>query len=265
MAKITISDLYAMKENGEKIVMITAYDALFAKIFDNEVDMVLVGDSLNMSFGGHTETIGLGVDEMIYHARAVRRALTHPYLVVDMPFCSCATPELALKNCAKVYEKTGCDAVKIEGGKDFAPIIELLSKNGIAVVSHIGLRPQLSRFAGGYKVSGRKENDEKRLIEDAKIMQNSGAVLLLLEGTISSVANEVMKVASVPVIGIGAGAGTDGQVLVWSDMLGFFDEFKPKFVKRYLNGAELVRNAVKEYAKDVKNGTFPSEEFEYLK
>ena len=111
MAKITISDLYAMKENGEKIVMITAYDALFAKIFDNEVDMVLVGDSLNMSFGGHTETIGLGVDEMIYHARAVRRALTHPYLVVDMPFCSCATPELALKNCAKVYEKTGCDAV----------------------------------------------------------------------------------------------------------------------------------------------------------
>lgn len=264
MAKITINDLYKMKENGEKIVMITAYDALFAKIFDNEVDMVLVGDSLNMSFGGHTETIGLGIDEMIYHARAVRRALTHPYLVVDMPFCSCATPELALKNCAKVYEKTGCDAVKIEGGKDFAPIIELLSKNGIAVMSHIGLRPQLSRFAGGYKVSGREKNATNLLLEDAKSVQDAGAVLLLLEGTISSVASEVMSVANVPVIGIGAGS-CDGQVLVWSDMLGFFDEFKPKFVKRYLDGAELVREAVKNYANDVKNGKFPSEEFEYLK
>lgn len=264
MSKITIDDLHKMK-NNEKIVMITAYDALFAKIFNDEVDMVLVGDSLNMSFGGRSETIGISVDEMIYHSKAVKRGLTRPYLVVDMPFGSTATPKMALKNCIKVYEKTGCDAVKIEGGKDFADIVNLLSKNGIAVMSHIGLRPQLSRFYGGYKVVGKSKEMANLLLEDAKALQDAGAVLLLIEGTISSVAEQITKSVQIPTIGIGAGANCDGQVLVWSDMLGFYDEFKPKFVKRYLDGANLVKNAVKKYAKEVKNNEFPSSEFEYSK
>lgn len=265
MSKITIDDLHKMKKNNEKIVMITAYDALFAKIFNDEVDMVLVGDSLNMSFGGRSETIGISVDEMIYHSKAVKRGLTRPYLVVDMPFGSTATPELAIKNCIKVYEQTGCDALKIEGGKDFADIVNLLSKNGIAVMSHIGLRPQLSRFYGGYKVVGKSKEMANSLLEDAKALQDAGAVLLLIEGTISSVAQQITKSVQIPTIGIGAGANCDGQVLVWSDMLGFYDEFKPKFVKRYLDGANLVKNAVKKYAKEVKNNEFPSSEFEYSK
>lgn len=263
MAKITIDTLYNMKKNSEKIVMITAYDALFAKIFNDEVDMVLVGDSLNMSFGGHSETIGISVDEMIYHAKAVKRGLTRPYLVVDMPFGSCATPKMALKNCIKVYEKTGCDAVKIEGGKEFADTVELLSKNGIAVMSHIGLRPQLSRFQGGYKVNGKSEEAAKILLEDALVLEKAGATMILIEGTISSVATKITKTLKVPTIGIGAGSGCDGQVLVWSDAFGFFNDFKPKFVKRYLNGAKLVEDAVKEYSNDVKNGKFPSSDFEY--
>ena len=264
MSKITIDDLQKMK-NNEKIVMITAYDALFAKLFDKEVDMILVGDSLNMSFGGHSETIGLSLKEMIYHAKAVKRAITHPYFVVDMPFGSTATPNLALKNCIKVYEQTGCDAVKIEGGKDFADTVNLLTKNGIAVMSHIGLRPQMSRFQGGYKVSGRSQEAQNLLLQDAKAVQDAGAVLLLVEGTISSVAKTITKSVQIPTIGIGAGADCDGQVLVWSDMLGFFDDFKPKFVKRYLNGANLVKKAVRKYAKEVKNNEFPSVEFEYSK
>lgn len=264
MEKITISDLYKMK-NNEKIVMITAYDALFAKIFDNEVDMVLVGDSLNMSFGGHDETIGISVDEMIYHSRAVRRGLTHPYMVVDMPFGSCATPKLAIKNCIKVYEKTGCDAVKIEGGKEMAKTIKKLTQNGIAVVAHIGLKPQTSRFLGGYKISGRNEEAEKKLLEDALELEKAGAVIVLIEGTVSNVASKITKSLKVPTIGIGAGSGCDGQVLVWSDLLGFFGEFKPKFVKRYFDGAKLVKEAVKNYANDVKSSKFPSKEFEYLK
>lgn len=264
MSKITIDTLYKMK-NKEKIVMITAYDALFAKIFNEQVDMILVGDSLNMSFGGHTETIGISVDEMIYHAKAVRRGAPRPYMVVDMPFGSCARPKLALKNCIKVYEKTGCDAVKIEGGKDFAPTIEMLSKNGIAVVAHIGLKPQTSRFFGGYKISGRDEKAAKILLEDAIALQEAGAVMILIEGTISSVATKITKALKIPTIGIGAGCGCDGQVLVWSDAFGFFNDFKPKFVKRYLNGAELVENAIKEYSSDVKNGKFPNSDFEYSK
>lgn len=263
MSKITLSKLYEMKKSGEKIVMITAYDALFAKIFDDEVDMILVGDSLNMSFGGHSETLGASVEQMIYHACAVRRGLKRAYMVVDMPFCSCATPELALQNCAKVYESTGCDAVKIEGGAHMADTVALLNRNGIAVMSHIGLKPQFSRFTGVYKVSGRGEEGAREVLSDARALVEAGAVLLLVEGTICSVANQVALGTDVPVIGIGAGAGIDGQVLVWSDMCGFFTEFRPKFVKRYLDGAELVKGAVREYAREVKDESFPSEEFEY--
>lgn len=262
MDKITINTLFA-KKGKEKIVMLTAYDALFAKLFDDSVDMILVGDSLNMSFGGHSETIGLSVQEMIYHARAVRRGLKRAYMVVDMPFGSCASVKLALKNGIKMYQQTGCDALKIEGGAEFAPVIKALSNAGISVISHIGLKPQYSRQMGGFKVQGR--NNEEALLNDAKVLEDAGAQMLLIEGTLSSVATKITQNANVPVIGIGSGANTDGQVLVWSDALGLFSDFKPKFVKQYLNGAQLVKEAISKYASDVRSGAFPATEHEYEK
>lgn len=260
MSKINIKDLYKMKENGQKIVMITAYDALFSRIFDEHVDMILLGDSLNMSFGGCDSTIGLSVENMIYHAKAIKRVINHAYFVVDMPFASCATPGLALKNCVKVYEQSGCDAIKIEGGVEMSETIKLLANTGISVIAHIGLKPQHARKEGGFFV----KKDEKEILDDARILENSGASFLLIEGALSSIATKVASSAKVPVISIGAGSGTDGQVLVWSDMLGFFTDFKPKFVKRYLEGAKLVENAVKEYAKDVREKKFPAKENEYV-
>lgn len=259
MKKINITELYKMKAQGQKIVMITAYDALFARLFDESADIVLVGDSLNMSFGGNESTIDISVDEMIYHARAVKRGLKRAYMVVDMPFASCATPELALKNCAKVCAKTLCDAVKIEGGAELAPTIELLKNAGIAVVAHIGLKPQHSVREGGFIVC----RDESKVLAEAKALENAGAAMLLIEGTLSHIATKVASSANIPVISIGAGADTDGQVLVWSDMLGFFTDFKPKFVKRYMDGATLVKQAVANYAEEVRTKKFPSKEHEY--
>lgn len=260
MNKITINTLFAKKGN-EKIVMLTAYDALFARLFDDIVDMILVGDSLNMSFGGNDETISLSLEAMIYHACAVKKAVKHAYLVVDMPFGSCVSVDLALKNAIKVYQKTGCDAIKIEGGAEFAPIITALNNAGISVMSHIGLKPQYSRQMGGFKVQG--INNAQALLDDAKILEDAGATMLLVEGTIAQVATKITQNSNLPVIGIGSGANTDGQVLVWSDMLGFFENFKPKFVKQFLNGADLVRQSVNEYAKQVRSGEFPSSQHEY--
>ena len=235
MKKININELYKMKAQGQKIVMITAYDALFARLFDESADIVLVGDSLNMSFGGKDSTIDISVDEMIYHAKAVKRGLKHAYMVVDMPFASCATLELAVKNCAKVCQQTLCDAIKIEGGAE------------------------LSVLEGGFVVC----RDESTALSDAKALEDAGAAMLLIEGTLSHIAAKIASSANIPVISIGAGASTDGQVLVWSDMLGFFTDFKPKFVRRYMDGAQLVKQAVANYADDVRSGKFPTKEHEY--
>lgn len=262
MKRVTIGDILAMK-NHQKIVMITAYDALFARIFDENVDMILVGDSLNMSFNAKNETIGLSVDDMIYHAKAVRSVSKHAFVVVDMPFGSTVTPKITLKNAVKIYKKTGCDAVKIEGDAGMANTVKLLSQNGILVIAHIGLKPQLSRFEGGYKIKGKNEDSAKKLLNDAKVLQEAGAALILLEGVVSDVASQITENLKVPTIGIGSGIGCDGQVLVWSDAFGFFEEFKPKFVKRYLNGAELVRQALRQYADEVRASKFPSTEYEY--
>ena len=180
-----------------------------------------------------------------------------------MPFGSCASVKLALKNGIKMYQQTGCDALKIEGGAEFAPVIKALSNAGISVISHIGLKPQYSRQMGGFKVQGR--NNEEALLNDAKVLEDAGAQMLLIEGTLSSVATKITQNASVPVIGIGSGANTDGQVLVWSDALGLFSDFKPKFVKQYLNGAQLVKEAISKYASDVRSGAFPATEHEYEK
>ena len=182
-----------------------------------------------------------------------------------MPFGSTITPEISLKNAVKIYKNTLCDAVKIEGSKEIAPTIKLLDQNGIAVIAHIGLKPQLSRQEGGYRVAGKDDKEAKSILEDALALESAGAKMVLIEGVPSDLAKEITKALKVPTIGIGAGASCDGQVLVWSDAFGFYDEFRPKFVKRYMDGANLIREAMKNYADEVRNIKFPSSQYEYTK
>jgi len=260
--KITTKSI-AKYKGKEKIVMITAYDALFANLFESYVDMILVGDSLNMSFLGESDTLSATLEQMIYHTKAVCNGAKSPLIVFDMPFGTYNTKEEALKNAIRVYKETCADAIKIEGGRDRAEIVEYLTKNGIAVISHIGLMPQFVRGEGGYIVRGKTKEDEEELLKDAKALEEAGAFIVLLEGIKSDVAAKITKSLKVPTIGIGAGVGCDGQVLVWSDMFGFFEEFKPKFVKKYLDGAKLIRDSLEEYTKEVKSGEFPTDEYSY--
>lgn len=260
--KISINNIKD-KKNLESVVMITAYDALFAKLFDEHVDIILIGDSLNMSFNAQKDTLSATMDMMLYHAKAVANGTKRALTVADMPFGSYTDEKIALKNAVKFIQKSGVDAVKLEGGEKIANIIKKLCENGIGVMGHIGLIPQQVRREGGYKIKGRKQDEAKNLIQDAKALEEAGVFAIVIEGTLSAVAKEVAKSVNIPVIGIGSGADIDGQVLVFSDMLGLFEEFKPKFVKRYLDGANLVKEAVKAYANEVKSGAFPSEEFEY--
>lgn len=262
MKNITVSSIKNRK-NGEKITMITAYDALFARLFDGEVDMVLVGDSLAMSFGGAQDTLSLGMDSMIYHTRAVSKAISSSLIVLDMPFGSYLNSEVALFNASRAYKESDAAAVKLEGGAEQAETIFRLTQNGIAVMGHIGLKPQFVRAEGGYKIKGKEESEINSLLMDAMALEESGVFSLVLEGVRANVAEKIAKSVSIPVIGIGSGINVDGQVLVWSDMLGFFEEFQPKFVRRYLNGAELVRKAVRDYVSDVKGLRFPSDSESY--
>jgi 3-methyl-2-oxobutanoate hydroxymethyltransferase len=245
-------------KNNRKLTMITAYDALFAKLFDGEVDFILVGDSLNMSFAGKADTLSATMDQMIYHTQAVCNGAKNTFIICDMPFGTYTDEKLAMQNCIKVFQQTSADAIKIEGGKEKAHIVKYLTQNSIAVVGHIGLMPQNFRSEGGYKIKGKDENNITLLIEDAKAVEKAGAFLLVVEGVKSDAAKAITDAVSIPVIGIGAGVDTDGQVLVWSDMLGFFEDFKPKFVRQYFDGANAVRNSVKQYVKDVENQDFPS-------
>ncbi|WP_304546202.1 3-methyl-2-oxobutanoate hydroxymethyltransferase [Sulfurimonas microaerophilic] len=260
--KLTISSI--KKQKGVKpLVMITAYDALFAKLFENSADMILVGDSLNMSFAGKGDTISATLDQMIYHTNAVCNGAKDTFVVCDMPFGTYLNKKEALKNATKVFQNTSADCVKIEGGKDKADIIKHLTTNGIAVCGHIGLLPQSVRSEGGYKVKGKSEEEKEQLLKDAKAVEKAGAFCMVIEGTKADVAKEIAESVAIPVIGIGAGADVDGQVLVFSDMLGFFEEFTPKFVKKYLDGATVVKDAVAQYADEVQNKTFPKEEHTY--
>ena len=260
--KVTVNSIKKMK-GKEKIVMITAYDALFASIFEKEAEMILVGDSLNMSFMGREDTLSATLDQMIYHTQAVCNGAKLPLIVTDMPFGSCNNPEDALKSAIRVYKETNAEAIKIEGGRERLDIISHLCNNGIAVVGHIGLMPQFVRAEGGYRVRGKSEDDINTLVEDAKALENAGVFALIIEGVSNEASKRVTEAVSIPTIGIGAGDATDGQVLVWSDMLGFFDKFKPKFVKEYLDGADIVKRAVMRYRDEVKNGIFPDEEHSY--
>ena len=256
--KLTISSI--KKSKGVKpLVMITAYDALFAKLLEPSSDMILVGDSLNMSFAGKTDTISATLEQMIYHTNAVCMGAQNSFVVCDMPFGTYINKEEALKNAIKVFQETPADSVKIEGGEDKADIVEYLTTNGIAVCGHIGLLPQSVRSEGGYKVKGKTNDEQVQLLEDAKAIDKAGAFCIVLEGVKAEIASAITKAVSVPVIGIGAGVDVDGQVLVFSDMLGLFEEFTPKFVKKYMDGASLVKEAVKQYSDEVVAKEFPQE------
>jgi len=256
--KLTISSI--KKSKGVKpLVMITAYDALFAKLLEPSSDMILVGDSLNMSFAGKTDTISTTLEQMIYHTNAVCMGAKNSFVVCDMPFGTYINKEEALKNAIKVFQETPADSVKIEGGEDKAEIVEYLTTNGIAVCGHIGLLPQSVRSEGGYKVKGKTNDEQVQLLEDAKAIDKAGAFCIVLEGVKADIAAAITKAVSVPVIGIGAGVDVDGQVLVFSDMLGLFEEFTPKFVKKYIDGASLVKEAVKQYSDEVVAKEFPEE------
>ena len=260
--KMNITKIKKTK-NIRKLTMITAYDALFAKLFEKECDMILVGDSLNMSFAGKPDTLSATLEQMIYHTNAVCTGAPEAFVILDMPFGTYINKDEALKNAVRVYQESNAAAIKIEGGEDRADIIEHLTKNSIAVMGHIGLMPQYVRSEGGYIVRGKTQEDIEQLVADAMAVEAAGAFAMVLEGVKTEAAKAITKAVNIPVIGIGAGNVTDGQVLVWSDMLGFFEEFKPKFVRRYLNGGELVRNAVSQYVNDVQTTAFPSQDEEY--
>ena len=256
--KMTISSIKKTK-GVRPLVMITAYDALFAKLLEQSSDMILVGDSLNMSFAGKSDTLSTTMEQMLYHTNAVCTGAKNSFVVCDMPFGTYVNKELALKNAIRVFQETSADCVKIEGGADKAEIIEYLTSNGIAVCGHIGLLPQSVRSEGGYKVKGKSEEEKHQLIEDAKAVEMSGAFCMVIEGVKADVAKEVANSVNIPVIGIGAGVDVDGQVLVFSDMLGLFEEFTPKFVKKYMDGASLVKEAIDSYSQEVQSREFPQE------
>ena len=259
---LTISTI--KKSKGQKpLVMITAYDALFANLLSESADMLLVGDSLNMSFAGKSDTISATLEQMIYHTNAVCSGAPESFVICDMPFGTYTTKEQALQNAMKVFQETSASCVKIEGGSKKAEIVKYLTENGIAVCGHIGLLPQSVRAEGGYMVKGKSKEEELSLIEDAQAIEAAGAFCMVIEGVKADVARVVAESVAIPVIGIGAGVDVDGQVLVFSDMLGLFEEFTPKFVKKYLDGASLVKEAVATYAKEVHSKAFPTEEHIY--
>lgn len=260
--KMNITKIKKAK-NNKKLTVITAYDALFAKLFEEIADMILVGDSLNMSFAGRPDTLSATLDQMIYHTNAVCSGAKKAFVILDMPFGTYINKDKALKNAVKVYQETNAAAIKIEGGEDRADIIKHLTSNSIAVMGHIGLMPQYVRSEGGYKVRGKTKEDEEQLIADAIAVEKAGAFAIVVEGVMSNVAKKITEAVNIPIIGIGAGNVTDGQVLVWSDMLGLFEDFKPKFVRHYMQGASLVKEAVNQYKNDVQDSSFPSSEEEY--
>lgn len=260
--KMSVTSIMNAK-GGTPLMMITAYDALFARLFDPIADIILVGDSLNMSFAGRPDTLSATMEQMLYHTRAVCNGAPGSFVICDMPFGTYTTPERALDNATTVYQQTPADAVKIEGGADKAKIIAHLTSHGIAVCGHIGLLPQSVRGEGGYKVKGKEESGALSLIEDARAVEAAGAFCMVIEGVKANVAARVADAVKIPVIGIGAGSGVDGQVLVFSDMLGLYEPFVPKFVKQYMDGASLVKSAVTQYKEEVAERHFPSEEHTY--
>lgn len=264
--RVTVRDLSEMKSRGEKIVVLTAYDYLFARLVDEGgADIVLVGDSLGQVVLGYDSTLPVTIEDMIHHARAVRRGVKRAMLVVDMPFLSFQiSAEETLRNAGRILKETGCEAVKIEGGDEqTADCVRALVRAGIPVMGHIGLMPQSVHAVGGYRVQGREATDAARIKEEALRLQAAGCFSIVLELMPASLAGDISRALQIPTIGIGAGPSVDGQVLVLYDMLGLNEGFKPKFLRRFGNMAEQTRTGVEEFAKAVRDGSYPAAEHSF--
>src|SRR5262245_9888879 len=266
-SNITMRSLLEMKEKGERIVALTCYDALFARLLDaSGVDVLLVGDSLNQVLAGAASTLSATLEQMIYHTTMVRRGTERALVVCDMPFLTYqVSPEQAITNCGRAMKDSGCHAVKIEGGQAMAPTVRRLVEIGIPVMGHIGLTPQSVHALGGYRVQGRDDATAERLKADASALQDAGAFAVVLELVPAPLASQITKGLSIPTIGIGAGPACDGQVLVLHDMLGLNDQFSAKFVKKYAALAEDVREAARLFAAEVREGRYPGPEHSFGK
>jgi len=263
--RVTTHVLSEMKRRGEKIAMLTAYDYSMAKIIDSAgIDVILVGDSASNVMAGHETTLPITLDQMIYHAGSVVRAVQRALVVIDLPFGSYqANSKEALMSAIRIMKESGAHAVKMEGGREIKESIERILTAGIPVMGHLGLTPQSIYKFGTYTVRAKEEDEAERLIEDARLLEQYGCFALVLEKIPASLAEKVAKTISIPVIGIGAGGGVDGQVLVTHDMLGMTHEFSPRFLRRYLNLYDSMGNAFRQYITDVKSRDFPNTKEQY--
>ena len=262
--KMTIPEIMQMKQEGRKVTVLTAYDYPTARLVDEGgVDAILVGDSAGVVFSGYENTLPVTMDEMLYHVKAVTRARPKALVVADMPFMACQCGEVeALKNCGRMLQEGGAEAVKIEGGTNMVAIIRAVTEMDIPVMAHVGLTPQSVHRMGGYRVQGRKDQAE-RIIEDALAVQAAGAFAVVLEGIPSKLAARITEQLAIPTIGIGAGPACDGQVLVIHDILGLCEKYSPKFVKRYADLSPIITEATRQYVSEVKAGIFPDEEHSF--
>ena len=265
MRKVTTHRLFEMKQKGEKISMLTAYDYSMATLIDQSgMDVILVGDSASNVMAGNTTTLPITLDQMIYHGRSVAKAVQRALVVVDLPFGTYqGNPLEALASAIRVMKETHADCIKLEGGSEVRESIERILSAGIPVMGHLGLTPQSINKFGTYSVRAREEAEANKLIEDARMLENVGCFALVLEKIPAELATRVAKELSIPVIGIGAGGGVDGQVLVMHDMLGIHQGFSPRFLRRYANLAEDITRAVQAYIEDIKTGDFPNEKEQY--
>jgi 3-methyl-2-oxobutanoate hydroxymethyltransferase len=265
MPKTTIPDLYKKKAEGKKLTMLTAYDYPTAQIVDQAgIDMILVGDSLGMVVQGLSSTLPVTMDEMLYHTKMVSRAAASSLVIGDMPFLSYqAHAAEAVRNAGRFLKEAGAEAVKLEGGAHQADSIRAIVQAGIPVMAHIGLTPQAIHALGGFKVQGKDEAAREKVLADARSVQDAGAFAVVLEAVPASLSKEIHAMLRIPTIGIGAGIDCDGQVLVLHDLLGLFDRFTPRFVKKYANLKEQALKAIKDYKQDVESGIFPAEEHSF--
>jgi 3-methyl-2-oxobutanoate hydroxymethyltransferase len=258
---VTLSTLARMKADGEKIAMLTCYDASFAVLLDAaDVDVVLVGDSLGMVIQGHNTTVPVSMEHMVYHSAAVARGINRPFLITDLPFMSYPSRELALTHSVRLMQEGGAQMVKLESGGRQADIVEFLAGHDIAVCAHLGLKPQSVHKTGGFRVQGREQETAARLLEDARRLEAAGADMILLECIPSALGNTITKELHVPVIGIGAGPDTDGQVLVTYDALDITTGRKPRFVRNFMEGAQDNLDALRRYVRAVKQREYPAPE-----
>ncbi len=263
--RVTTHTLQEMKNSGQKISMLTGYDFSMARIIDaSGIDVILVGDSASNVMAGHETTLPITLDQMIYHASSVVRACNRALIVVDMPFGSYqGNSKEALSNAIKIMKETGGHSVKLEGGREILESISRILTAGIPVMGHLGLTPQSIYKFGTYVVRAKEEEEAERLIEDAKALEAAGCFAIVLEKIPAELATKVAQTVTIPIIGIGAGGGVDGQVLVVHDMLGINNEFSPRFLRKYNNLYEQMMTAFQEYIKDVKSGDFPNENEQY--